>query len=405
MEKMNEFIKLKEKETNIKTGKSLLVLLIVEIFITCLVASKTCDFYLGCYFLFFNITVILVISYVYCRHKRWEGEECKYIILIAITLSVFSINVFVNFKVWMIYLYPVILSCGYYNKKFIWQTNVIVIIFITVTSLLNIYFLNNFKTIDLNIMAYDYIVCDGEINLLSCVLQNEIKRSDLYIKALLQTIIPNVSVLLVSYYNSKNYYNDISSVMSELTESDKKMGLLANQITKMGQELFLISKEKEIDFLTQLQNRQSLYNDLLKHKDKIQAVFMLDIDDFKYINDTYGHGVGDDILKKLGEKLKMFEKDNSCKFYRYGGEEIVGILYGEDNDPTLIARELIRMVRTSSLGLSGTSSENITISLGVSINKGQEDLVKEADIAMYRAKRNGKNCYELYDKEDKKWTN
>lgn len=398
MNKMNDFIKLKEEETNIKTGKSLLVLLIAEIFMTCLAAIETYEFYLGSYSLFLIITVILAISYIYCKHKKWEGGECKYIILIAVTLSVFSINVFVNFKVWMIYLYPVILSCRYYNKKFIWQLNVIVITFITVTSFLNVYYLNEFKAIDLNIMAYDYIVCDGKINLLSCVLQNEIKRSDLYIKSLLQTIIPNISVLLVSYYNSKNYYNDISSVMSELTESDKKMGLLTNQITKMGQELFLISKEKEIDFLTQLQNRQSLYNDLLKYKDNIQAVFMLDIDDFKYINDTYGHDIGDDILKKLGEKLKIFEKDNSCKFYRYGGEEIVGIIYGEDKDPALIARELVRMVRTSNLGPSETSNKNITISLGVSINHGQEDLVKEADIAMYKAKNNGKNCYEIFDK-------
>lgn len=400
MESVEEILKEREKRANKDIGKHLLLFAFVNAFVAIISMFGIIDFYHGSPIIFFIVTLLLVMGYIYCYLKKWESEECKYIIFFIIILAIFVTNIFVNFKAWMLYIYPTILSYRYYNKKFMWINSLTLIFFIAVSSLLNIYSFKELNILDLNIVAYDNFVCDGTTDLLTCVTSSNIEKRTLFYKVMTQALLPNVVIVIFSFLGARGFLNDLTGVFCELSDQNKKVNVLSNHITKLGQQIFVISREKEIDFLTQLQNRQTLFNDINNKRKDIKAVYMIDIDDFKNINDTFGHKVGDEVLRKIGKFLKEFGLKHNIKFYRYGGEEIVGILYESDEDPKLIARELIRTIRTSELGPSEAVNKNITISLGVSLNNNQEDLVREADIAMYEAKRNGKNCYEVYSKKE-----
>ena len=116
---------------------------------------------------------------------------------------------------------------------------------------------------------------------------------------------------------------------------------------------------------------------------------MIDIDNFKAFNDTYGHQAGDSIIREIS---KIF-RDASRKIdvvARYGGEEFGIILPITKKEEALILAERIRRAVETSPGL-----KNITISIGVSSfpedGEKKEDLIAYADRALYKAKRSGKN--------------
>jgi diguanylate cyclase (GGDEF)-like protein len=131
---------------------------------------------------------------------------------------------------------------------------------------------------------------------------------------------------------------------------------------------------------------------------------MLDIDNFKKINDTFGHPVGDDILKGLVEELMTNARDTDV-VARYGGEEFALIF---PDTPGASARDAARRMltlieqRTFPLPQVGRNLQ-ITVSIGVAIyprdGTSSADLISRADAALYHAKKNGKNqvamAYEL----------
>jgi len=114
----------------------------------------------------------------------------------------------------------------------------------------------------------------------------------------------------------------------------------------------------------------------------------MDLDDFKTINDTYGHDVGNSYLEKFSNILRLFQTYNNS-FYRLGGDEFVGLVFEEKEEVLKIANRII--TKTNNIHLKG-----IDIKLGVSIGiheakSKNEDIVKIADQLMYRAKQSGKN--------------
>lgn len=127
------------------------------------------------------------------------------------------------------------------------------------------------------------------------------------------------------------------------------------------------------------------------------GVAMLDIDDFKSINDTYGHDNGDIVLKKLGEYLGRFNtRDTFCG--RYGGEEFVILFRTADRQDDLYELENLRKL------FAGTefdfSSKHITISIGYHIERSSsmwETALKKADDALYESKKSGKNRITVKD--------
>jgi diguanylate cyclase (GGDEF)-like protein len=179
------------------------------------------------------------------------------------------------------------------------------------------------------------------------------------------------------------------------------------------EEFILRQKYKHlsgIDELTELSNRRQFNINFEKNfykslnEKKTIALFLVDIDDFKNYNDYYGHLGGDDCLKKIGKFFKQFsEKENSITFYRFGGEEFIGIANNIDKEhANNIADNLIKGV--TELNIKHASSricDQITISVGAviqypSVLSNSSDFINLADKALYKVKANGKNGFLFY---------
>jgi len=158
------------------------------------------------------------------------------------------------------------------------------------------------------------------------------------------------------------------------------------------------------DPLTKLYNRrfldESLHRELLRAKRSQTpiSVIMLDLDNFKFVNDEYGHDVGDQVLVMLAQQLGQSVREEDI-VYRLGGEEFVIILPGANVD---VAREraqnACRVVRSLRLETE-KGPLHITISAGVATypdhGSSQEQLLVQADRALYQAKEAGRNRIEL----------
>lgn len=136
-----------------------------------------------------------------------------------------------------------------------------------------------------------------------------------------------------------------------------------------------------------------------RNEDKNMAVIMMDIDNFKSVNDTYGHVEGDKILVEITAECKKVIRTTDV-FGRYGGEEFFIILPNIKIEDAVKLAERIRVNIMSKPILNFEGKEiRVTLSLGVAANsKGidsMEQLLREADNALYRAKKNGKNRVEV----------
>jgi diguanylate cyclase len=159
-----------------------------------------------------------------------------------------------------------------------------------------------------------------------------------------------------------------------------------------------IEKAATFDFLTELSNHRTfdeVFNTSLQkamEKNEILSVMLIDIDHFKRINDMYGHQNGDTVLKQLGKLLK----DTSRSFdvvSRIGGEEFSVLLYDCPHKHALFIGDRFRIaVRDYDFVLNDEQSIKITVSVGVSTFPDTlEDIIKQADMALYKAKSNGRN--------------
>ncbi len=155
--------------------------------------------------------------------------------------------------------------------------------------------------------------------------------------------------------------------------------------------IFLIFEQSNTDALTKVRNRRSLKNrlNLYKRLHKEYSVIMIDIDNFKSVNDTYGHEMGDVVLRGLGKILLNEQRDGFVP-YRYGGEEFVILLNEYNVKKTLYTAEKVR-VAMNNLDFDGIDRK-ITISLGVGFkNLEENDGIKQADDNLYFSKHHGKN--------------
>ena len=123
---------------------------------------------------------------------------------------------------------------------------------------------------------------------------------------------------------------------------------------------------------------------------------MIDIDNFKSVNDTYGHLVGDTILKRVSSIINTNVGENDCVF-RYGGEEIL-ILFKTNLEESYKTLENILELLRNTKHKELNDERKLTISAGL-VEKGDyntyEELIAEADKRLYKAKQNGKDqiCY------------
>ncbi len=164
------------------------------------------------------------------------------------------------------------------------------------------------------------------------------------------------------------------------------------------------------DSLTGVYNRR-MFLDLLRlsfagfdrRPEKCFAVLYLDMDDFKTINDRLGHNIGDALLKEVAERLVRSVRANDI-IARYGGDEFVVLLSDIDNpdSATFIVKRILREIDRPFV-LQGHEIKT-SVSIGIALNrtwhKVPEQIIREADMAMYKAKRNKKIRYSVYRPEE-----
>ena len=213
----------------------------------------------------------------------------------------------------------------------------------------------------------------------------------------------------------------VSVVESELSIEDK-IKLIKSKFKKMvnmfQEDLVTLDQMSHTDHLTGLYNRRFFDEQLsievvqaLKEKSWLNLL-MVDIDDFKLFNDTYGHPVGDQALKIVAKNIRIACHDESNKtgidFFptRYGGEEFAIILPAVDEKESLNIAKIIQtkisnytFVIRNKKGMIKYANLRLTVSIGVatlnhnySKKQGIRTLTQNADDAMFEAKKSGKNC-------------
>lgn len=155
-----------------------------------------------------------------------------------------------------------------------------------------------------------------------------------------------------------------------------------------------------LDGLTRISNRSHLQSELeIRFHERNRyglgfGVLFMDLDDFKQINDTHGHDVGDKVLKMAAATLSSTARPFD-HFGRWGGEEFLGIIRNVDLDSLINIGERCRVLIEKSYIPVGKQLLNITISVGATLPRAgdtMDSLLKRADDLLYQSKEKGKNC-------------
>lgn len=213
---------------------------------------------------------------------------------------------------------------------------------------------------------------------------------------------PNIKLIDLNSTNG-TYVNGQLSERSMLTSGDKiELGDVIIRYT-LNDEIEEKYHSKLYDFattdaLTGLNNKRFIMNEIknqiriAKRNARKLSLMIIDIDDFKKLNDTYGHIAGDIFLKKTSFNLNQLLREQDTAG-RFGGEEFIILLPETNIDGAVVLAERIRRVIEDSKILFENKSIKTTISIGVAEfnNEKPEELVNKADKELYKAKNSGKN--------------
>lgn len=216
------------------------------------------------------------------------------------------------------------------------------------------------------------------------------------------TLLDDANKKIPAVTNVKRSGNNLYWAIYPCVQRDKLYQELLDTRDKLQQKTEELVKVARLDPLTGLLNRRAAMDSLDTIMKQISRKFtplcflMLDIDHFKYINDTYGHVNGDKILIELSNLLKHSCRDSDI-VSRWGGEEFLLILY---NSPLAATQNFCDELHDKISEIKISGEEYLTVSIGASqvkeeqlqLSNMQESLIIEADMALYRAKRNGRNC-------------
>ncbi|MCX8033733.1 MAG: GGDEF domain-containing protein [Thermodesulfovibrio sp.] len=220
-----------------------------------------------------------------------------------------------------------------------------------------------------------------------------------------------ISVILITGYERKELIITISLCgIGILTTNLFITKVIRQKVTKLIKNSFeKVESQLYFDELTSVYNRKTGMNRLLeeisrsKRTRKPLSIAILDIDNFKKINDKYGHLVGDRVLNHVATQIKNSLR--GCDVVaRYGGEEFLIILAETDEIHAIPALERVRNQIAKKAIKVGNERLYVTVSIGVTEIEPDEDpiaSIEKADLALYQAKRNGKNKVELFLKYTK----
>ena len=169
------------------------------------------------------------------------------------------------------------------------------------------------------------------------------------------------------------------------------------------EEEFELEKAAKMDRMTMLFNRETamytIAQFLKDYSNHAHALFMIDIDNFKSVNDTFGHLEGDHFLKAVANEMRACFREEDIKG-RIGGDEFFVMMRNVPNKEIVERKAELLLKNIQSIG---EKYENISVSLSVGIScypndgKSLQELYEKADKALYYAKRNGKNRFVLHE--------
>jgi len=215
--------------------------------------------------------------------------------------------------------------------------------------------------------------------------------------------IPDNGILIANYsYNFKvRYFSTFLSVclISSICEYSRHR---SNNLLKKLQKS--IQLEAHTDVLTGLYNRRYMHEQIDRLINKIQlsnkpcSILLCDLDHFKSINDNYGHPCGDQVLIETAARIKSCLRSDDVAA-RWGGEEFMVILPDSNQEAAFLVAEKLRTQLCEEEICCSKDSLSVSMSIGtLEIGTGcsLEDILNNVDDALYAAKRNGRNCTQIY---------
>ncbi|MDD2217423.1 MAG: GGDEF domain-containing protein [Eubacteriales bacterium] len=209
-----------------------------------------------------------------------------------------------------------------------------------------------------------------------------------------------IEIDLQMYNGEKRTFRIVRSVICDNNNNPYRITGKIIDVSEEKQKLQELNKKAERDALTGLYNsgttRNLIEKALYESPDTTSALFMIDIDRFKEVNDTYGHPIGDAILSNMATDIKeLYRKEDIVG--RIGGDEFCAFINTDINENIVIdkCQQLIDINTKQMFKEYGMP----TLSIGVVLKKDNHadfhQLYKAADAALYKAKRNGRNSYVL----------
>jgi len=200
----------------------------------------------------------------------------------------------------------------------------------------------------------------------------------------------------------------VQQVLESKRRLESELATAQQRIEEQVAQLKAAEQDARIDSLTRLPNRRSFdeqlveVHSLFERQNVIYSMIILDIDNFKTFNDTHGHGAGDAVLQVVGKVLQT-QKRPTDHASRIGGEEFAVILQATSaQHGQLVAERMRKRIETSTVHFDGKEL-NVTASAGVAqIESGvaAKQLFEQADLALYSAKKQGRNCVSVLSLED-----
>ena len=196
-------------------------------------------------------------------------------------------------------------------------------------------------------------------------------------------------------------FNDMMArLRSNQLEIEQDRFRLAEKNEELQRANEILSQLSITDGLTKLHNHRYFQDHLTREIKRVSrtgsplSLILIDIDDFKQLNDTHGHAAGDEVLVSLASIMNDSARESDL-IARYGGEEFVILMPNTDLPGAVHLAEKVRMAVESTRLIIGDNMKpiDITISLGVAVYDGnRREFFAEADRALYQAKAAGKNC-------------
>ena len=217
----------------------------------------------------------------------------------------------------------------------------------------------------------------------------------------------NLDVIVMTGYSSEYSYEDaIKNGASDLLFKPVKLNELVLRINRVIKERSLLDERdkmiKELkrltieDSLTGLYNSRHFFDQLDKEINRSNrylhpiSLMFIDIDNFKGINDTYGHMIGDKILSLIAKRIKACLRFHDTA-YRFAGDEFTIILpETNSSEAKFVAERILAEFARESLVINEKEISEITLSIGIAeyrMNEGNQQFVHRADVIMYEAKR------------------